>query len=271
MKSNAVVVILILACVGLGGVLLVDNKNHETEKQHMDDTIAHYSNQVTTLEKDHREQIDVNVSLSNTIVALKSEAVRASNDLAAAQSGLSTAQAGLKEAQDAAEAARAAAAKAATEAAADLAARDQKINDLESQNQDLDKTSNELRASITNKEAEIQAKEKELAQSKDYNESLSNELVRLKAEKADLEKKFNDLAALKEQVTKLKDDLTLARKLDWIRRGIYNSITVKGGERLIHPETSAPPATNGGLSVELHQNGGVSVGASGATNAPPGN
>jgi chromosome segregation ATPase len=274
MRSNAVVVILILACVGLGVVLLVEKNAHQNEKQLLENTITVSSNTASKLDNDLRDLTRVFVAQSNTLTAVRAQAAKTSNDLAAAQTTLSTTEASLKESQDQAAKAQA----AATQAAADLAARDQEIRDLKNQNQDLDKTSNELRktteelrVSITNKQAEIDAKEKELENSKEDNESLSKELVRLKAEKADLEKKFNDLTVLKEQVTKLQDELTLAKKLDWIRRGIYNSFTVKGGERLMHPEPSAPPPTNASLNVELHQSGGVSVSGPGASNAPPRN
>ncbi|HZM03400.1 MAG TPA: hypothetical protein VFC44_10270, partial [Candidatus Saccharimonadales bacterium] len=84
-------------------------------------------------------------------------------------------------------------------------------------------------------------------------------LKRLQAEKADLEKKFNDLAVLREQVHKLKEELSIARRLDWIRRGIYETFNQKGGERLIHPVHPLPATNNPSLNVELRQDGGVKI------------
>jgi chromosome segregation ATPase len=264
MKSNTVVIILVLACVGLGVVLLVESKHHEDERTHQENTIVQYSNNVTTLDGQLREQTNVNYTLATNLTETKAEVVKASNDLAALQSNLSTTQDSLQKAQADAKA-------AADKAAADLAEKDKQISGLESQNQDLDKTSMELRNSITNKQQEIEATQKKLAASEGDNAALVKELKNLQAQKEELEKRFSDLAVLKEQIRKLKDDLTLARKLDWIRRGIYDSITVKGGERLMHPQASGPPLTNGAMDVEIRQNGGVKVIAPAPTNSAPGN
>ena len=54
------------------------------------------------------------------------------------------------------------------------------------------------------------------------------------ASKADMEKKFNTIADVKEQLHKLKVEASLARQLDFMRRGIYASFHEKGGERMIH-------------------------------------
>jgi hypothetical protein len=75
----------------------------------------------------------------------------------------------------------------------------------------------------------------------------------------ELEKRLTDLAFLKETVRKLKEDLAVARRLDWIRRGIYDVIAVKGGERLTHPLALGTPAPAPALEVEIQQNGAVSV------------
>ena len=81
----------------------------------------------------------------------------------------------------------------------------------------------------------------------------------LQARKDDLEKKFNDLAALKEQIHTLREELSIARRLDWIRRGIYETFNQKGAERLLHPAGPLPVNTNWSLNVELRQNGGVKI------------
>jgi hypothetical protein len=65
----------------------------------------------------------------------------------------------------------------------------------------------------------------------------------------------------------LKDQLAIDRRLDWIRRGLYDAIGVKGGERLTHPLPSVPPPTNTPLNVEIRQNGGARIVAP-PTNAP---
>ena len=93
-----------------------------------------------------------------------------------------------------------------------------------------------------------------------------SELRRLQDEKNSLERQFNDLAMLREQVRKLRDELSISRRLDWIRRGLYGSL--KGAERL--QQGIEPPITGGtnfDLNVELQESGEVEVVPQG-TNAP---
>ena len=82
-------------------------------------------------------------------------------------------------------------------------------------------------------------------------------------------KQFNDLAVLREQVRKLKEELSVARRLDWIRRGIYGSRDQKGAEMLAKPAAvpASAPAANADLNVEIKQGGGVKIET--GTNAPP--
>jgi hypothetical protein len=100
------------------------------------------------------------------------------------------------------------------------------------------------------------------------------ELKRMQTEKAELERQFNDLVLVKEQVRKLKDELSLARRLDMIRKGIWGNI-MKGGERLQKGFTpAAGPKTNYNLNVELNRDGTMKIttptNSPGATNVPPG-
>jgi hypothetical protein len=84
-----------------------------------------------------------------------------------------------------------------------------------------------------------------------------------------LERQFNDLAAVRTQLRKLKDDLAIARRLEWIRDGVYGVLAEKGAEHLLRgpplPHTNPPPT----LNVELHQDGAVKIeSAPPPTNAP---
>jgi hypothetical protein len=101
-------------------------------------------------------------------------------------------------------------------------------------------------------------------------EFLLRELKRLQSEKADLERQFNDLDLLRTQVAKLKEEISVARRLDWIRRGIYGGgETRKGAELLMQGVTVAVPRTNFSLNVELRQDGSATVLPGGTgTNAP---
>jgi hypothetical protein len=62
---------------------------------------------------------------------------------------------------------------------------------------------------------------------------LTQELQRLQQEKAALERQFNDLLALREQVRKLKEELTVSRRLEWIRKGLNAGTMTNGARRLV--------------------------------------
>ncbi|HWD19821.1 MAG TPA: hypothetical protein VHB20_11140 [Verrucomicrobiae bacterium] len=245
MKDKAAVIVVIIVALGLGIALVVVNNNSRKQQELAQAEMGNLSNQLVTVHTSLQEQQQVNLTLSSNLAATTSSY---SNKLTESEASFRATQASLDKAQ--------ADAKAAAEAAAaEIARRDKKISELENQNAELDKQSVDLHMAITNLETEIGATQKKLAASEGDREFLLKELKRLQSEKADLEKKFNDLAVLKEQVRKLREELSISRRLDWIRRGIYESFSQKGAERLMRqPERSAsnPPPN---LSVELHQDG----------------
>jgi hypothetical protein len=97
------------------------------------------------------------------------------------------------------------------------------------------------------------------------------------AEKAELERQFNDLTVLRAQVAKLKEELSVARRLEWIRQGLFASAEQKGAQKLmqgINPVTKpAKPTPTYDLNVEITSEGKVRVipplTNAPATNAPP--
>jgi hypothetical protein len=71
------------------------------------------------------------------------------------------------------------------------------------------------------------------------------------------------------QLRKLKTDDVIARRLDWMRRGVSASVVEKGGQRLIHPPPPSSSAAGSSANVELGPNGAVKIQENPATNAPP--
>ena len=122
---------------------------------------------------------------------------------------------------------------------------------------------------ISQLDTQIATTQKKLAESQGDRTLLLAELKRLQAQHADLERKFNDLAALRLQVRKLKQEVDMARQLDWMRRGVYAATGEKGGEHLMQHGTNAAAPANADLSVELRQQGGVKIQSSSSTNSPP--
>ena len=210
--------------------------------------VSTYSNHVITLQEKLNKEVSVRTILQTNLA-------KASRDLAAATANLSTSTASLQAAQDEARAAKADAAKAA----AAYAEKDKKIQELEAQNAELDKKASDLTSSFANIQAQLQAAKKKLAASDGDTKFLRDELKLAEAKKEELESKLSDLAFLKEQLKTTRDNLATARRLDWIRQGLYDEVAQKAGEHMNNPPVPGAPATNPPLVVDLHDNGGVKI------------
>ena len=144
-----------------------------------------------------------------------------------------------------------------------MARRDAKIADLESQNQALDQRALDLSTAITNLTSQIDDTKQKLAASEGDKAFLEKELERLIAEKAELERQFNDLAVLRAQVSKLKEELSISRRLEWIRQGLFARAEQKGAEQLMQkPSPPTNPAAKTpayDLNVEVNADGSVKI------------
>jgi chromosome segregation ATPase len=205
------------------------------------------SNQVVQLHADLNEQKQVNTQHETDLDVQREALKKLSNTLNQTSATLAKTETDAK--------------AAAKQAAEEMAKRDARISELEGQRDDLTKRMTELNGAITGLEGEIAETQRKLAASEGDRAFLLKELKRLQSEKMELEKQFNDLAMLRDQVKKLKDELSVSRKLDWLRRGIYG--TPKGAEKLLKP-TGNEAKKNYDLNVELKQDGSVKVN----TNAP---
>ena len=259
MNSKGAVILLLLLSVGLSIALLVRHQKAVEIEQKDVQTIVQLSNVVVETQHNLEEYRAVNSELTNNLSQTRLSADSLSNNLRTVSANLSKAQTEAK--------------AAAEQAAAEIAKRDSRIKELEGQNDDLTKKMTDLNGAITNLETQIKETERKLATSEGDRVFLFSELKRLQSEKAELEKQFNDLALLRDQVKKLKEELSIQRRLEWIRQGIYGRDSQKGAEKL--NKGFAPPATNRtnvGLNVELRQNAPAKILSSTnapATNAPP--
>lgn len=251
MKAKIAILVLVLFCVGLGiGLVSIQNKATD-EKQKDVANIVNLSNNVVQTQKKLDEEKTVTLTLETNLVQRKSEIENLSSDLASAKTSLTKAQ------QDA----KVAAAEI-LKRDAEIAKRDAEIAKLQGDVDDKTQKMLDLNSSLDKLEKEIQATQKKLAASEGDKDYLLKELKRLQAEKAELERQFNDLAVLREQVSRLKDELSIARRLDWIRRGIYGNQSVKGGEILnsgISQAAAKPATNNSSLNVEIKQDGGTKI------------
>jgi chromosome segregation ATPase len=263
MKNLIGVVVLAGVCVGLAVVLLTTKKQAAEEKRKDTETIYDLSNKVVKATDDLNEQRQVNILLTNDLVARATEMTALTNKILEVASSLVKTEESLKAEQ------------------AELARRDARIAELEATNQQLDQKAIGLSLAITNLNTQIADTQRRLTASEGDKAFLEKELKRLMAEKSELERQFNDLTVLRSQVAKLKEELSIGRRLDWLRRGLFASSEQKGAQHLIQGGPAAAGTGQGkpnlyDLNVEVDADGSVRVippltgtNAPTATNAPP--
>jgi chromosome segregation ATPase len=258
MKNKIGILLLALLSIVLLIVLLATRKQAAEQKSKDADTILTFSNKWDDTVTKLNDQKQVNATLEKDMENQKKMYDQAILDLTnkytQTADSLAKTEVSLKASQE------------------EVAKRDARIAELESMNQALDKKSVDLSAAITNLTAQIADTQKKLAASEGDKAFLEKELKRLMAEKAELERQFNDLAVLRAQVAKLKEELNIARRLEWIRQGLFASSDQKGAQKLMQglPAPQSQTRTNKpsyDLNVEVRSDGSVKI-IPPATNAP---
>jgi chromosome segregation ATPase len=258
MKNLIGVIILAVVCLGLAVVLISTKKQATVEKLKDVETILDHSNKLVKTTGDLIEQRQVNSQLTNDLTSTRTELsstrgeyareyANLTNKFTAVAGALSNTEATLKASQTA------------------VAMRDQRIAALETQNRELDDKAIGLSAALTNLTAQIEDTQRKLAASEGDKAFLEKELKRMMAEKAELERQFNDLAVLRAQVSKLKEELSIARRLDWLRKGLFSD--EKGAQKLMQGTPQEVRTNQFDLNVEVNADGSVSV-IPPLTNAP---
>ena len=174
---------------------------------------------------------------------------------------LTDAQATLKEKQDAL-----ATMKTETDAAIEQGKK--AMAELETKYDGLNQEKGALETKIASLNEDIEETNKKLEASEGDRTFLERELLRLQDEKAELVKKMNDIEFITAQYKRIKSDINIARRLDWMRRGIGHyakdkTITEKFVE-LRRPDHGATLAGIGEplpdkIQVELTSNGEVKI------------
>jgi chromosome segregation ATPase len=249
------VIISILAVIALGLIIaLVTSRKTITQQT---TNIAYFSNQVvdTTSKFDDLKQVH-NTTLAD-LDKRNAEYLSLTNSYTDALGTLAKTEKDLKQTEDSLKLTK-----------EEVAARDAKITTLENQNKELDAKSAELSTALTNLTTKIEATQQKLASAEGDKAFLQKELSRLMAEKAELERQLNDLAFLKKQVSQLKAELSISRRLEWIRQGLFSAGEQKGAQQLM--QKTPPPAAktnNYDLNVEINSDGSIKV-IPPLTNAP---
>jgi chromosome segregation ATPase len=244
MKIRIGLVILVLLSVGLAIALISSHQEALRVQRESNDRILSLSNEWVTASGQLEEQKQVTTMLEKDMEGQKKALLELTNTYVQATADLSKAQESLTAAQ------------------AEIARRDVRITQLEAQNVELDKKAADLSSSLTNLTVQIAETERKLATSEGNKAYLEKELKRLMSEKTELERQFNDITVVKAQVSKLKEELTIARRMEWIRQGVYASAEDKGARKLLQGSAAAPkpaPRQNYDLNVEVSADGSVRV------------
>jgi len=239
------IVLLVLVGIGLGVTLLLRHNKAVDVKRNDERRIVVLSNKVeeTQTKLDDKERLAIYLQDK---VATKSEELNStSNHLSKINAELARTK---SEMQAAAEAAR-----------AEIEKKDAQINALTTQTNQLTLKMDDLTGAIDKLGKQIADTERRLTASEGDREFLLTELKRLQVEKAELERQFNDLSVLRTQVAKLKEELTVSRRLEWLRMGIYGMQDKKGAELLMAKGGPSAKTNNFSLNVELKQDGGATV------------
>lgn len=260
-RIGIIVLVLVLVCVGLGIALMAVKKQAGDQHREDADNALKLSNSLTEVSEKLKQTETVITNLyvdrdkqAKDLQALTNRFAEALTTLAQVSNNLAKTEIALEDSQK------------------EVAKRDAKITDLETQNQALDKKAVDLSTSITNLTQQIEETRHKLATSEGEKGFLEKELKRLMAEKAELEKQFNDITVLRAQVSKLKSEMAVARRLEWIRQGLFASADQRGGQKLVQGVTT--PQAKGSkasydLNVEVSADGSVKV-IPALTNRPAG-
>jgi hypothetical protein len=276
---------LILAVVALGlGIALIAVRV-QSSKQHDDDTtsIGDFSNKLDQAQatikdkqkdaeqkqKDYEEKLNQKeaafLELTNKFQKTAADLQRTATDLQRTTADLSTKAQELATTQE-----------SLKQEKTEVAKRDTRISELVKQNQDLDKQALELGTAITNLNLQIADTERKLRETKQDNSELSTQLQHLMAERNELQRQFNDVDVVRAQLSKLKHDIVVTRRIEWIRDGVYTSAEEKGAQKLMKGFTPPPASasspkpknpSNYDLNVEVNADGSVKI-IPPLTNAP---
>jgi chromosome segregation ATPase len=260
MKNSIGIIVLLVICLGLGVGLMIVKRNASERHDQDAKQIDTLSNQWTKASSDLEEQKKVAVMLEKDMETKRTDYEKSladlTNNVTVVSSNLAKAESGLKAAEQ------------------QVKEKDAKIADLETQNQALDKKAAELSNSLTNLTAQIAETRRKLATSEGNQAFLEKQLKQLMTEKTELERQFNDITVLRAQVSKLKEEMNIARRLEWSRQGIVAASDQKGAQRLMQGFSATSPKStrpNYDLNVEVNADGSVRVIPSATNNIAPGN
>jgi len=131
------------------------------------------------------------------------------------------------------------------------------LREAQSKNRDYDSQIAALNDQMALKDRAIEDISRRLETSEEDREFLLKDRDKLIADKAELEKQFKDIVAIRKKVQQLQVELMASKKLEWLRKGIYGSAREKGGAKLKTLQKGG--ADNPDLKVEVRRDGTVKI------------
>ncbi len=223
MKIKIAIVVLVLALVALGIALFATQK--QSEEQHSTDvkTIVTFSNLLTDTQGQLSEQRQVNLDLTNDLSFTRSQLTVAqehiqqlSNNLVNVEVQLENTSALLAIAQN------------------QVTNLNVKLADLEWHNKTLEQNAIELTNTIAQLNQTIATTEHRLATEKKNRVYLEKELQKQIAMRTELESKFNNIAEVRAQLRKMRDDMVLNNRIATMKDP---TVGKKGAELLVLQST----------------------------------
>ena len=276
MKAKLTIVALLFLSIGLGVALFLIYQVNEKQRLKADGYIDDLKSERDKVRANLDEQKKVNYTLesavSNRVAETKTLSLTLTNyvtnlsavasNLVETKAQLATTETKLVKAETEVKATEAALtatknAMAALEKAKqeEIAQRDAKLAQLETNKDELSKQVGVLNGTLAKLNSQISDAERRLAVSEGDREFLLKELKRMQAQKAELERQLNDLEFLREQINHLRAELSIAKRLDWIRRGLLGGELKKGGQLLVEGFNRTGTNVAPRLDVEVRRDG----------------
>lgn len=233
------IVVLSLVCVALAAQLFMRGSGGRGSSETIAATtlMNSFSNEASAIRIKADEEARLAAYLQSNLTARVAELTAASNHLSQTEAALLAVQTELKSKQE--------------ESNKSVG----RITELESQKDELQSKLGELAGSIQLLNTQIVEAKRKLAAAEGDRDSLSKELVKLQADKAELLRQFNDLAALRAQVALLRDEAAVNQRLSWKAQGVYQASGRKGAEALVSKPPAPALAGDPSLNVDLHEKG----------------
>ena len=276
MKAKLTIVALLFLSIGLGVALFLIYQVNEKQRLKADGYIDDLKSERDKVRANLDEQKKVNYTLesavSNRVAETKTLSLTLTNyvtnlsavasNLVETKAQLATTETKLVKAETEVKATEAALTATKNAMAAlektkqeEIAQRDAKLAQLETNKDELSKQVGVLNGTLAKLNSQISDAERRLAVSEGDREFLLKELKRMQAQKAELERQLNDLEFLLEQINHLRAELSIAKRLDWIRRGLLGGEFKKGGQILVEGFNRTGTNVAPRLDVEVRRDG----------------